>query len=127
MELDGLLGKLYQTDSKIPAIEKTAEASLHEALRGTGQVSENPFEKLPLADLVKIAQELEKKPAETEENSEEMNKVAFDMLGGQIMAHAMVHEFGLIKEAVSNGQCRVCKEKPLDVEGSSICSECAAE
>ena len=40
------------------------------------------------------------------------------------MAHAMIHEFGLIKEAMLNGKCRVCKEHDMDIPGSSICSEC---
>ena len=35
-----------------------------------------------------------------------------------------VEKMGLIKEAMSHGICRVCKEAPMDVEQSSICSGC---
>lgn len=64
--------------------------------------------------------------AESEEASdEELNKTAAAMFGGQLMAHAVVHELGLIKEAVANGICRVCKEMPMDIEGSSVCSACS--
>jgi hypothetical protein len=47
------------------------------------------------------------------------------MLGGQVMAHAMVHEMSLIKEAMQKGLCRVCKTNQMDLVGSSICRACA--
>ena len=56
------------------------------------------------------------------ENEEELNKTAAAMFGGQLMAHSVVHELGLIKEAVANGICRVCKTVAMDVPGSSVCS-----
>jgi len=125
MQLDQLLANIYQDSKQVPAMEKTAEAAMRDALSPR---KENPYENLSLEELTKIATDLEKRPAQgAEEEDENMEKVAFDMLGGQVMAHAMVHELGLIKVAVAKGKCRVCKEHPMDVEGSSICSTCSAD
>lgn len=85
---------------------------------------------LPLEDLVKLAQDLEADTgSEVAEDAgaEDLEKTAFDMLGGQVMAHAMVHEFGLMKQAMVEGLCRVCKTNHMDIQGSSICSECLAD
>jgi hypothetical protein len=125
MDMNTLLTALYTDDTSVPSLEKTAEAALLQGLEQTSQVEDNPFMQLSTEELVKLAQELDNAPlAETEESSDELEKVAFDMLGGQIMAHAMVHEFGLMKQAMVSGVCRVCKETPMDIEGSSICSSC---
>lgn len=139
MELDTLLKNLYAAgDRPTPAMEKTAEAAMLADLSPKPSVASR-YENMSLEDLQKIAADLTlpthvAKTAAVEEvaaakaiEDEEMQKVAFDMLGGQVMAHAMVHELGLIKVAVANGLCRVCKEHPLDVEGESICSVCSAE
>lgn len=124
MQLDQLLSNIYQDSKQVPAMEKTAEAAMRDALSPR---KANPYEDMSLEELTKIATELEKKPAQAEAEDENLEKVAFDMLGGQVMAHAMVHELGLIKVAVAEGKCRVCKEHPMDVEGSSICSTCSAD
>ena len=124
MQLDQLLSNIYQDSKQVPDMEKTAEAAMRDALSPR---KANPYEDMSLEELTKIATELEKKPAQAEAEDENLEKVAFDMLGGQVMAHAMVHELGLIKVAVAEGKCRVCKEHPMDVEGSSICSTCSAD
>jgi hypothetical protein len=125
-KFDKLLDDLYEegsTDQQ--SLEKTAEAQLFDALREEdGSLSENPFEDLSLADLVKLANE--SGLSETTQDDPDMQKVAMDTLGGQVMAHSAMHELGLIKVALANGQCRVCKSEALDVEGSSICSTCLA-
>jgi hypothetical protein len=139
MELDRLLERLY---SNVPqggasAMEKTAEAAMLAGLTSQPRVQKNPYEDMSLEELTKLAQELNAAPAAVEAQEvavepsatedEELQKVAFDMLAGQIMAHAMIHESKLIKVAYATGTCRVCKENDLDVEGSSICSACSSE
>lgn len=124
-DMSSLLDKLYRANSATPAIEKTAEANLLAALRGDRAVAEesNPYATMSDEDLVKIASDLGI-TAEDAGDDEDLEKVAADMLGGQIMAHAMIHEFGLMKEAMAKGKCRVCKQNDRDVKGSSVCSSC---
>tara|TARA_Y100000034_G_scaffold111885_1_gene145389 strand:- start:285 stop:674 length:390 start_codon:yes stop_codon:yes gene_type:complete len=127
-QISDLLDSIYSqtTGTGDPAIEKTAEARLLEALSdGSGEVEENPFESLSLDKLTKLAQD-HNIEVEDGDDSEAMEKAAFDALGGQVMAHAAFHELNLIKTALVNGQCRLCKDNGLDVEGSSICSTCLA-
>ncbi len=119
-DISSLLSSLYGAD-QVSSIEKTAEDHLIAALSDDGQVSENPYASMSTEELNKLASEL---GSETEPVPELLEKTAAEMLGGQVMAHAMVHELGLIKEALANGICRVCKENHLDVPGSSICSDC---
>lgn len=150
MELHSILKNLYApVDQQTPAMEKTAEAAMLADLTKK-PAAPTRYEDMSLADLMKIAADLgvtgaqpvatlpvdlkvseadalAKTAAAKAAEDEEMQKVAFDMLGGQVMAHAMVHELGLIKVAVANGKCRICKEHELDVEGESICSVCSAE
>ena len=124
-DLSNLINKLYENDGATSSLEKTAEDRLSAALRGDGQVGENPFQGMSDAELQKIAADLEagNGPAATE-TPEVLEKTAAEMLGGQVMAHAMVHELGLIKTAMLDGKCRVCKDHDRDVQGSSICSVC---
>lgn len=123
-DISSLLNSLYGAD-QVASIEKTAEDHLLAALRGQGQVEENPYASMSTEDLVKLASQLE--GGEPEETPDLLEKTAAEMLGGQVMAHALVHEMGLIKEALAHGLCRVCKEAPLDTAGTSICSGCLAE
>lgn len=125
-DISSLLNSLYGAD-QVASIEKTAEDHLLSALRGQGQVAENPYASMSTEDLVKLAYQLEGGEPEVEKTPALLEKTAAEMLGGQVMAHALVHEMGLIKEALANGRCRVCKEASLDTEGSSICSGCLAE
>lgn len=127
-DISSLLNSLYANDQTV-SLEKTAEDSLIAALRGEGQVEENPYASLSDDDLIAILQNdgVEKVASAAAEDTDLLEKTAAEMLGGQVMAHAMVHEMSLIKEAMANGLCRVCKESPMDTEGSSICSGCAAE
>lgn len=125
-QLTSLLDELYRKDRPAVSMEKTAEDALSAALRAENQVSENPYESMSTSELAALALELEKSASEEDEAPEALQKIAADTIGGQVMAHAMVHEFGLIKEAMANGLCRVCKENPMDTEGSSICSACAS-
>lgn len=125
-QLTSLLDELYRKDRPAVSMEKTAEDALSAALRAENQVSENPYESMSTSELAALALELEKSASEEAEAPEALQKIAADTIGGQVMAHAMVHEFGLIKEAMANGLCRVCKENPMDTEGSSICSACAS-
>ena len=125
-QLTSLLDELYRKDRPAVSMEKTAEDALSAALRAENQVSENPYESMSTSELAALALELEKSASAEGEAPEALQKIAADTVGGQVMAHAMVHEFGLIKEAMANGLCRVCKENPMDTEGSSICSACAS-
>ena len=130
--ISSLLDELYRNDKSATSLEKTAEARLSESLREDNQVEDNPYAEMSTADLAKLALELEqseKTASEAEAAVEQpavLEKVAADALGGQVMAHAMVHEFSLIKQAMAQGLCRVCKQAPMDIEGSSICSACTA-
>jgi len=127
-DISSLLNSLYANDQTV-ALEKTAEDNLIAALRGEGQVEDNPYATMSDEDLIALLQdEGSEKTASAhgdEETPELLEKTAAEMLGGQVMAHAMVHEMGLIKEAMSQGLCRVCKESPMDTQGSSICSGCS--
>ena len=122
MSLDALLDGIYNQGSA-QAIEKTAEARLLEALSEDAVPAANPYDDLSLEELTKLASEV---GVEMQDGSQydEMEKAAYEALGGQIMAHAATQELGLIKEALSSGLCRVCKTNELDTQGSSICSNC---
>ena len=77
------------------------------------------------AETDEVAEETETETdSDSDDSEEDLNKTAAAMFGGQLMAHAVVHELGLIKEAVANGICRVCKDNHMDIEGSSVCSAC---
>jgi hypothetical protein len=138
MQLDTLLARMYQNDAAVDSLEKTASDNFLDALRTDNTVEENPYANMSTEELAQLALKLEAEEeqektasaqAEPGEDAAEaeLEKVAFDMLGGQIMAHSMVNEFELIKVATANGLCRVCKENPFDVQGSTICSACQAE
>ena len=123
-EISSLLNSLYHND-KATSFEKTAEDNLLSALRGEEQIGENPYGSMSDEDLIALLQDAN----DTEKVAAAggmglLEKTAAEMLGGQVMAHAMVHEMGLIKVAMSEGLCRVCKEYPLDIQGSSMCSGC---
>ena len=141
MEMNSLLEKLYANDDKdLASLQKTAESRVLEQLVNDEQatVKQNPYADLSLEELTKLAQELDGKTEEAEpveaekvaaeepavEDDAELEKIAFDMLGGQLMAHAMVHEVGLMKVAMSQGLCRVCKTNSMDMHGSTVCAEC---
>lgn len=124
--LSSLLDELYRKDQAVSSLEKTAEDSLVAALRNENQVADNPYESMTTAELAQLALELEQGEKVASESPELLEKIAADTIGGQVMAHAMVHEFSMIKEAMSKGLCRVCKENAMDVQGSSICSACAS-
>lgn len=127
MNMNSLLESLYQNDINAERLEKTAEAKM---LNNLATGTDNPYEDWTVEELVKAAQEieaLENGEQALNEIEEETEKVAFDMLGGQVMAHAMVHEMDLMKVAMMNGLCRVCKENEMDVTDSTVCSTCLGE
>jgi hypothetical protein len=123
MDMNQLLDTLYSDAQKDPEQEKTAEAAFHGAIHQDG---DNPFDDMSMDELLKLAQDLTDDSGAVHDEGEDadFNKTAAAMFGGQLMAHAVVHELGLIKEAVANGSCRVCKTNTLDVEASSVCSAC---
>lgn len=148
--LSNLLDELYRNPPVAASLEKTAEDTLAAALfhEGTAVEAEpEPDESEPVdlyatmstEELARLALELdaggESQPAEKtasdaappegeEEPPELLQKLAMDAVGGRIMAHAMLHEERLMKVAMAQGLCRVCKENERDVAGSSICSSC---
>ena len=105
MQISQLIDSIYnETTADQPAIEKTAEARLYAALSdGQEDLTENPYEQLSLEELTKLAQESGLVAEENDVSEEAMEKAAMDALGGQIMAHAAMHEFSMIKVALSNG------------------------
>ena len=131
MDMNQLLESIYASSETDSSLEKTAESAFLKGIDTTPEPTENPFDSMSLDELVKLAHDLEVGPSEEVDeevaapsDEEELNKTAAAMFGGQLMAHAVVHELGLIKEAVANGICRVCKTNEMDVEGSSICNDC---
>lgn len=155
MEMNQLLESIYASSDTDTSLEKTAESAFLTGITPASAepAAENPFDSMSLEELVKLAQDLEaeEEPAQeavseeavseeaaseeaseeapevTAEEEAELNKTAAAMFGGQLMAHAVVHELGLIKVAVANGICRVCKTNEMDVDGSSVCSACLGD
>jgi hypothetical protein len=126
-DISSLLNDLYAKDSTVHSLEKTAEERLHAALYVEDQTVEaNTYGDLSDGELMKLASDLGL-GEQAEDVSEDLEKTAADMLGGQIMAHSMIHEFTLVKEAMVAGNCRVCKDTPRDLDGSSICSGCLGQ
>jgi len=125
MDMNSLLESIYKNDIETNRLEKTAESKMLDELRHSEQ-SNNPYMEYSTDELIKMAQELQAEETFVE-NDSDLEKVAFDMLGGQVMAHALVHELGTMKIAMANGLCRVCKTNHMDVDGSTICSECLGE
>lgn len=131
-QLGSLLDTLYRNDRPAPSKEKTAEDKALAALRGddeavsTETAEENPYANMSTEELAALALSLEAGQTGAGEVAEgdETVKLAQEKMGGEIMAHAAIHEFGLIKQAMAEGKCRVCKENPRDIDGSSICSGC---
>ena len=111
LSLDELVKRANEREAADIASDDAAEEA------SEAEASEEVVEDEPAEEDSEAAE-----PAEV--SDDELNKTAAAMFGGQLMAHAVVHELGLIKEAVANGICRVCKEMPMDIEGSSVCSAC---
>jgi len=124
MDMNQLLESLYKSENAGTTLEKTAEATLMNALSNSGN-TENPFMDYDLDTLQKLASELTEVDQHEETQAQEyFEDEAMDKTAGEQMAHACVHELTLIKEAMQQGLCRVCKTNPFDLEGSSICSGC---
>jgi rubrerythrin len=130
MNMNDFLDQVYAAKEE-ESHEKVAEQAFRNGI--VSESSESPFSDMSLDELVKLAKDLQDMEEDSPEDSEEeklaaeaaeLNKTAAAMFGGQMMAHAVIHEFGLIKEAVANGVCRVCKTHMMDIESSSICSAC---
>lgn len=131
MDLRSIINDLYDNTSTQQEVEKTAEAVFVQELRGLTPQSNAPdLSNMSMDDLIKLAQDLKSGEStqvqqyEQADDEEELQKVAAMAFGGQVSAHAIVHEFALIKQAVANGYCRACKTNGMDIEGSSVCSHC---
>lgn len=129
MNMNQLLDQLYESDDSNASLEKTAEQAFLGAI-DTG--NDNPYADMSLDELVKLANDMSQEPVapaveETFIPEEELHKTAAAQFGAEVMAHSMIHELQLVKVAVANGICRVCKENHMDIEGSSICGACLSE
>ena len=125
MNMNQLLDSIYANESDDASLEKTAEQAFMGAIDTN---KNNPYEDMPLDELLKLAQDMQEDAPQVDTPSDEdLQKTAAAAFGGQIMAHSVIHELGLIKEAVANGICRVCKQTEMDIEGSSVCSACLSE
>jgi len=127
--MNTLLEALYaKPEADLSSLEKSAESAMLDLLRDEGHVEENPYSKLSDEELAQLYQSevLGKEGEKTAEQDPELEKLSFDMLGGQIMAHAFNQELEFIKIAVANGICRVCKENAADPEVSTICESCSS-
>ena len=128
MNMNDLLNSLYAKDPAASSLEKTAEAQMLEDLTQKGEI-ENPYDELSIEELMKVAAELgietDAAPVqETEEVPELLQEDALAQVGGKTMAHSFTHEFGLMKEAMAQGLCRVCKTNPMDLDHTFVCSGC---
>lgn len=128
MNMNDLLNSLYAKDPAASSLEKTAEAQMLEDLTQKGEI-ENPYDELSIEELMKVAAELgietDAAPVqETEEVPELLQEDALAQVGGKTMAHSFTHEFGLMKEAMAQGLCRVCKTNPMDLDHTFVCSDC---
>lgn len=117
-KIESLIESLYETSEVEEGQEKTAEFQFAQHLTS----EHNPYAEMSDEDLIALFNQ--QPEAEVVEKTAGMNEETFDRLGGQIMAHSMTHEFRLMKTAMAKGMCRVCKEKPMDIKGSTICSAC---
>ena len=131
-DMQAMLSNLYAGAPSVDTggLQKTAEATLLGRLSDAGQVSENPYASMTDDELLKLASEHlgpgTAAPGTAALDSDpDLEKIARATLAGKTMAHACYQELGLIKVAGSNGICRGCKENPMDVPGSSICSACS--
>jgi hypothetical protein len=131
MNMNQLLDQLYESDADDVGIEKTAEQAFMGAI-DTGHAP-NPYEDMSLEELMKLAGEMSDRPPAdpavkiSSATQDELHKTAAAQFGAEVMAHSMIHELQLVKIAVANGVCRVCKENHMDIEGSSICGACLHE
>jgi hypothetical protein len=121
MEMDNFLSQLYGQSALTEGLDKTAEAAMFQDLRETGQ-AEQGLEHLSMEELIELAKTAGEASDEVDDG--DLQKLAFDKVAGETMAHSMIHEFRLIKEAMTQGLCRVCKANGMDMEGASICSAC---
>lgn len=122
MDINEILNDLYASDPKAQSLEKTAEAEFSLGLQNQHQVAHNPYDDMSLEELAKLAQEADIEVGD--EADPNLEKVAFEKLLGEVMAHAMVHEFGEIKVATVNSACRICKETTLQPGTGTVCAEC---
>jgi hypothetical protein len=134
--LQNYLDDLYNdSDAKASGhLEKSAEAIMLDGLQ-TEAPAVNEYEDMSLEDLMKIASQVGVtveepavvEPTVIEEPVEDdvMAKVAEAKVSGEVMAHSFLDEMEAIKIATLSGLCRVCKENPMDLESSTICSVCA--
>ena len=131
MNMNDLLNSLYAKDPAASSLEKTAEAQMLQDLTQKGEI-ENPYEELSIEELMKVASELgietpsfdDTPTQEVEEVPELLQEDALAQVGGKTMAHSFTHEFGLMKEAMAQGLCRVCKTNPMDLDHTFVCSGC---
>ncbi len=129
MNMNDLLNSLYAKDPAASSLEKTAEAKMLDELTQKGEV-ENPYDDLSLDELMKIASELNiDTGAATQQVPSLLQEEVgiLDEKGPRVMAHAYTHEFGLMKQAMAQGLCRVCKTNPMDLEHTFVCSECLSD
>lgn len=121
-----MLDNLYAPSAE--GFEKTAEDAFASRLRGTDSLQGNPLASLSTADLERQLAELEQEKIASEVlhgTPEDLVKTAAEVLGGQIMAHAFVHETELIKVAMQSGICRICKEAPVGGGQGTVCAACS--
>jgi len=106
--------------------EKTAESVFYRQLQEEDQVKDRPLAHLSDDQLIELLKTASAGNEGEVGDQDEQEKLAGEILAGEIMAHAMIDEMVKIKIAQVNGLCRVCKTNPMDIEGSSICSACDA-
>ena len=130
MNMNDLLNSLYAQDPAASSLEKTAEAQMLDELTQKGEI-ENPYDELELEDLMKLASELGVTTEATQQAQQDVPELLQEdplaKKGGETMAHAFTHEFTLMKEAMVQGLCRVCKTNPQDLEHTFVCSGCYGE
>jgi len=129
--MQSLVDQMFGTPSAAAqpgaGIEKTAEANFVE---GLGAPSIEDFDALDDETLDQTIADLEAQAAAAEAQANpqaELDKVASSRLFGEVACHSFLHEEEAIKIAMVNGNCRSCKETPIDRSAGghpSLCPSC---
>lgn len=120
-----ILAEMYST-AEAPAqqdaaLEKTAEEQFE-----AGLFTDEDFSSLSDDDLAALEADLVQEIASSDPESEEaLDKLASEDLMGRTALHSFLQEEKLIKLALAQGLCRICKENPLEPDSHpTICPGC---
>ena len=119
--MDSFLRELYD-DDEAPEVVTTAESMMIDKIASSEESSvDQQLDELPVEVLAQMVISTQSPSSDEDGGSEKL--ASDDQFGAQVMAHAMFHEFKMIKHAMAQGLCRRCKEAPA-IGGTSLCGGC---